>query len=103
MTDTLIATYPIQSFLFAKIVDVFTKLNQNFVRRGDFLALMFCVLAFAVGTAFLILGWIAALIAAVSAILTIRDYIYSQVCLGCVNILPSGVSGKHFEEKDIIL
>ena len=40
--------------------------NKDFVRRGDFLAGMFCVQAFTVGAAFLVLGWTAALIAAVS-------------------------------------
>jgi hypothetical protein len=54
--------------LFAKVVDVFTMPIKDLIRRGNFLALMFCVLAFSVGTAFLILGWTAAIIAAVSAL-----------------------------------
>jgi ATP-binding cassette, subfamily B (MDR/TAP), member 1 len=61
------ATYPVQAFLFAKVVDVFTILNMDdLVRRGNFLALMFCLQAVCVATAFLVLGWSAAIAAAVS-------------------------------------
>lgn len=64
----IIATYPIQAYLFAKVIDAFKLPNQQLLQRGNFLAMMFCVQAVSVAFAFLILGWSAAIIAAVRVI-----------------------------------
>lgn len=62
LTDFLKATYPIQAYLFAKCVNVFTLYRDELIRRGNFWALMFFVQAGAVGFAYLVLGWSATLI-----------------------------------------
>src|ERR1700761_3479441 len=52
-----LATYPLQSYLFAHLVDVFTLTGQQLVTKGNFWSLMFFILACAVGIAYWVMGW----------------------------------------------
>ncbi|PLB48611.1 ATP-binding cassette multidrug transport protein [Aspergillus steynii IBT 23096] len=53
------ATNPILAFLFARILDVFQiQSSDQMVKRGDFYALMFFVLALVVLLVYAILGWL---------------------------------------------
>ncbi|KAK1144086.1 hypothetical protein N8T08_005748 [Aspergillus melleus] len=53
------ATYPILAFLFARILDVFQiRSSDQMVKKGDFYALMFFVLALVVLLVYAILGWV---------------------------------------------
>ncbi|KAJ9636221.1 hypothetical protein H2199_007896 [Coniosporium tulheliwenetii] len=49
--------YPLQAYLFAKIIDVFTLTGSELVNRGNFWAGMFGVLAVGVGVSYFVLGW----------------------------------------------
>jgi ATP-binding cassette subfamily B (MDR/TAP) protein 1 len=59
------ATYPVQAYFFAKVVEVFTMARAQLVSRGNFWALMFGVQALVVGAAFLCLGWASSLVSTV--------------------------------------
>jgi ATP-binding cassette subfamily B (MDR/TAP) protein 1 len=60
------ATYPLQAYLFAKAISVFTLPKQRLVERGNFWALMFCAQAFGVAVAFFVMGWASTIISTVS-------------------------------------
>jgi hypothetical protein len=66
LTSILPATYPLQAYLFAKCVSVFTLFKEDLVRRGNFWAAMFAYQAIGVGFAYLVLGWASSLISTVS-------------------------------------
>ena len=51
--------YPLQAYLFAKLINTFTFTGQELVKKGNFLSLMFFVQAIGVFVAYLILGWAA--------------------------------------------
>ncbi|KAH6629396.1 lipid A export ATP-binding/permease protein-like protein msbA [Boeremia exigua] len=51
------AIYPLQAFIFAKIIEVFTFTGDKLVSRGNFWAGMFGVEAAAVGIAYFVLGY----------------------------------------------
>jgi ATP-binding cassette subfamily B (MDR/TAP) protein 1 len=64
---TFVATYPLQAYLFAKAVSVFTLFPmQRLVNRGNFWALMFAAQAFGVAIAFFVMGWASTIISTVS-------------------------------------
>lgn len=69
------ATYPVQAYFFAKVVEVFTMARAQLVSRGNFWALMFGVQAVVVGLAFFCLGWAASLVS------TVVSSFYRQECL----------------------
>lgn len=69
------ATYPVQAYFFAKVVEVFTMTRVQLVSRGNFWAMMFAVQAVVVGLAFLCLGWAASLVS------TVVSAFYRQECL----------------------
>ncbi|KAF2434890.1 leptomycin B resistance protein pmd1 [Tothia fuscella] len=56
------STYPVQAYLFAKAVEVFTFAKADLIHRGNFWALMFAIQAVAVGIAYLVLGWASSLV-----------------------------------------
>jgi ATP-binding cassette subfamily B (MDR/TAP) protein 1 len=68
------ATYPVQAYFFAKVVEVFTMARAQLVSRGNFWALMFGVQALVVGAAFLCLGWASSLVS------TVVSSFYRQEC-----------------------
>jgi ATP-binding cassette subfamily B (MDR/TAP) protein 1 len=68
------ATYPVQAYFFAKVVDVFTMARAQLISRGNFWALMFGVQALVVGAAFLCLGWASSLVS------TVVSSFYRQEC-----------------------
>ncbi len=51
------AIYPLQAFIFAKVIEVFTFTGDQLVSRGNFWAGMFGVEAAAVGLAYFVLGY----------------------------------------------
>jgi ATP-binding cassette, subfamily B (MDR/TAP), member 1 len=51
------ATYPVQAFLFAKLIGVFGLSGTELVSRGNFYSLMFFILALVSFIAYFILGW----------------------------------------------
>jgi ABC-type multidrug transport system fused ATPase/permease subunit len=51
------AIYPLQAFVFAKVIEVFTFTGDKLVSRGNFWAGMFGVEAAAVGIAYFVLGY----------------------------------------------
>lgn len=51
------AIYPLQAFIFAKIIEVFTFTGDQLVSRGNFWAGMFGVEAAAVGVAYFVVGY----------------------------------------------
>ncbi|KAF2502517.1 P-loop containing nucleoside triphosphate hydrolase protein [Lophium mytilinum] len=51
------AVYPLQAFIFAKIINVFTYTGAKLVHDGNFWSGMFGVLAAGVGASYFILGW----------------------------------------------
>jgi ABC-type multidrug transport system fused ATPase/permease subunit len=51
------AIYPLQAFIFAKVIEVFTFQGDRLVSEGNFWAGMFGVEAAAVGIAYFVLGW----------------------------------------------
>ena len=62
------ASYPILSFLFAKVLDVFQILDPHrMTEKGDFFALMFFVMALAILFSYSVLGWFTNVIATVSS------------------------------------
>lgn len=69
------ATYPVQAYFFAKVVEVFTMARSQLVSRGNFWAMMFGIQAVVVGLAFLCLGWSASLVS------TTLSAFYRQECL----------------------
>ncbi|TLD29668.1 P-loop containing nucleoside triphosphate hydrolase protein [Venturia nashicola] len=69
------ATYPVQAYFFAKVVETFTLARAQLVSRGNFWALMFGIQAVVVGLAFLCLGWAASLVS------TVVSTFYRQECL----------------------
>jgi ATP-binding cassette subfamily B (MDR/TAP) protein 1 len=68
------ATYPVQAYFFAKVVEVFTMARSQLVSRGNFWALMFGAQALVVGAAFLCLGWSSSLVS------TVVSSYYRQEC-----------------------
>ncbi|KAF2399304.1 leptomycin B resistance protein pmd1 [Trichodelitschia bisporula] len=69
------ATYPLQAYLFAKVIEVFTMAKSELVRRGNFWALMFAILAVGMGFAFLIMGWSSSLISTVVSSYYRQEYL----------------------------
>lgn len=69
------ATYPVQAYFFAKVVEVFTMARAQLVERGNYWAMAFGVQAVVVGAAFLCLGWAASLVS------TVVSSYYRQECL----------------------
>lgn len=65
-TDNRSAIYPVQAFLYAKIVNVFTLKGRDLIHEGDFWSLMFFILAIGSFLAYFVLGWTAHVIQAVS-------------------------------------
>ncbi|KAE8155110.1 ATP-binding cassette multidrug transport protein [Aspergillus avenaceus] len=58
------ATYPVLAFVFAKVLDVFQVSSSNeMIKRGDFYALMFFVIALVILLVYMILGWVTNVIA----------------------------------------
>ena len=53
----LIASYPLQAYVFAKILEVFQYRGKQLIDRGNFWSLMFFVLALCVGFLYLVMGW----------------------------------------------
>lgn len=51
------AVYPLQAFIFAKVIEVFTFTGDKLVSRGNFWAGMFGVEAAAVGVAYFVIGY----------------------------------------------
>jgi ATP-binding cassette subfamily B (MDR/TAP) protein 1 len=51
------ATYPVQSYLFAHLINVFTLTGAALVSRGNFWALMLFTLACVTGIAYWVMGW----------------------------------------------
>jgi ATP-binding cassette, subfamily B (MDR/TAP), member 1 len=51
------ATYPVQAFLFAKLIGVFGLSGTELVSRGNFYSLMFFILALVSFIAYFLLGW----------------------------------------------
>ncbi|KAF1850722.1 P-loop containing nucleoside triphosphate hydrolase protein [Cucurbitaria berberidis CBS 394.84] len=50
------AVYPLQAYLFASLINVFTLTGDELVRKGNFWAGMFGILAASVGVAYFVLG-----------------------------------------------
>jgi ATP-binding cassette subfamily B (MDR/TAP) protein 1 len=65
LTDASKAAYPLQAYLFGKVVEVFTFARDRMILWGNFWAVMFFLLAITTGFSFLIIGWSAALTAVV--------------------------------------
>ncbi|KAF2205715.1 P-loop containing nucleoside triphosphate hydrolase protein [Delitschia confertaspora ATCC 74209] len=80
------AVYPIQAYLFANIIEVFTFTGQKLVDRGNFWSGMFGIEAAAVGMAYFTLGVTCHLI----SIYEVITYFYRQESL--VNILRKRIS-----------
>lgn len=60
------ACYPILAFVFAKVLDVFQiQDHHDMIKKGDFYALMFFVMALAILLIYGILGWLTNIIATV--------------------------------------
>ncbi|KAA8645148.1 ABC transporter ATP-binding protein [Aspergillus tanneri] len=58
------ATYPVLAFIFSRILDVFQEQSKNeMVKKGDFYALMFFVLALVIFVVYATLGWVTNVIA----------------------------------------
>jgi hypothetical protein len=60
------ATYPLQAYLFANLINTFTLSGSELVKRGNFWALMFFIEAIGVFIAYFVLGWAGHLISVVS-------------------------------------
>jgi ATP-binding cassette, subfamily B (MDR/TAP), member 1 len=60
------ATYPLQAYLFAHLIQVFTLTGPELVKKGNFWALMFFILAWGTGLAYFVQGWAGHLISIVS-------------------------------------
>ena len=69
------AAYPIQSYLFAHLVNVFTLTGNQLVKQGNFWSLMFFVLALAVAFAYFVMGWTTKLISVVVSTTYRQEYI----------------------------
>jgi ATP-binding cassette subfamily B (MDR/TAP) protein 1 len=101
-TNARIATYPIQAYLFAKAVEVFTFSKDDLIRRGNFWAIMFAIQAVGVGLAYLILGWASSLVSVVS-----NSWINSNIYLlthpaDCSVNLSSGILPQHPPEENCL-
>jgi ATP-binding cassette subfamily B (MDR/TAP) protein 1 len=59
MLITALAAYPIQSWFFANLIQVFTFTGDRLIERGNFWSLMFFILAIAVFCAYYFMGWVA--------------------------------------------
>jgi Na+/melibiose symporter-like transporter len=62
------AVYPLQAYIFANIIQVFTYSGDKFIHEGYFWAGMFGVLSGGVGIAYFVLGWASHTISVVSGI-----------------------------------
>lgn len=51
------AVYPLQAYIFASVMNVFTLIGDELVKEGNFWAGMFGVLAAGCGLAYFVLGW----------------------------------------------
>lgn len=60
------AVYPLQAYIFANVIQVFTYTGEKLVSRGNFWSGMFGVEAAAVGVAYFVLGFASHLISIVS-------------------------------------
>jgi hypothetical protein len=54
-----LAGWPIQSFLFAKIVTTFQLTGRALIKGSEHWALMFFILAIGIGIMYFVLGWLA--------------------------------------------
>jgi ATP-binding cassette subfamily B (MDR/TAP) protein 1 len=70
-----VAVYPIQAFLFAKIIETFTLQGQALVDKGNFWSLMFFILAIGVFIAYFILGYAAHQASTVISAFYRREYL----------------------------
>ena len=66
LTDSNAATFAVQSFLFAKLVQVFQYLGQKLLDAGNFWSLMFFIEAIGVAACYFVLGYTANSISIVS-------------------------------------
>lgn len=60
------AAYPLQSYIFANLVEVFTFTGDKLKSRGDFWSLIFFILALGVGVCYFTLGYVSNHISVVS-------------------------------------
>jgi hypothetical protein len=55
--DFILAGFPLQAYLFAKLITVFAYTGKQLEWTTDHWALMFVILAIGIGVSFFILGW----------------------------------------------
>ncbi|KAF2667709.1 multidrug resistance protein 2 [Microthyrium microscopicum] len=83
--------YPLQAFLFAKVVGVFTLPKDRLRKRGNFWALMFVALAFWAGAGFLLLGWTSTIISTVVASGYRQEYL-ENIIRQPISFFDSGIN-----------
>jgi hypothetical protein len=98
ITDTEIATYPLQAYLFAHLIQVFTLTGSDLVSKGNFWALMFFILACGTGIAYFVMGWAGHLVSIVSPhqLSTVKTGNILTLFLGSFVLLPARIYAQHF-------
>ena len=66
-TYSFLATYPLQAFLFANLINVFTFVGKQLTTKGNFWSLMFFIEAICVFIFYFTLGWASHLVSIVSS------------------------------------
>lgn len=99
-----IAMFPLQAYIFGQLIGIFTLTGSELVRRGNFWALMFFVLALAVFLAYFIVAWVGHVISCVRSPLYYSVKTYGSLTLsGNQCLLSTRIPAKHSQEKDCVV
>ncbi|OCL04341.1 P-loop containing nucleoside triphosphate hydrolase protein [Glonium stellatum] len=73
------AVYPLQAYIFANIIQVFTYTGSRLVSKGNFWSGMFGILALGVGIAYFVLGWASHIISVAVSTFYRQEYLDNLV------------------------
>ena len=102
-TDSNAATFAVQSFLFAKLVEVFQYLGQKLLDAANFWSLMFFIEAIGVGFCYFVLGWTANTISVVSVTQWNNCQLLMTLLVVYINHLSTRMLREHLAQTNALL